>query len=112
LTGGELPALVILDAVTRLQPEALGAEESAVEESFSEDGLLEYPHYTRPAEFRGWPIPEVLASGHHAEIAKWRRRESLRRTLKRRPDLLDRARLTPGDERILAELKEEHDADN
>jgi len=112
LTGGELPALAILDAVTRLQPEVLGAEESAVEESFSEDGLLEYPHYTRPAEYRGWPVPETLLSGHHAEIARWRRRQSLKRTLERRPDLLERARLSPEDQRTLAELKEEHDAGN
>ncbi|MDO8684020.1 MAG: tRNA (guanosine(37)-N1)-methyltransferase TrmD [Armatimonadota bacterium] len=112
LTGGELPALVILDAVTRLLPGVLGAEESAVEESFSEDGLLEYPHYTRPADFRGWAVPEVLLSGNHAEIAKWRRRQSLKRTLERRPDLLQRARLTDKDKRILAELKEDYDADN
>jgi len=109
LTGGELPALVIVDAVTRLQPNVLGAEESAQEESFSEDGLLEYPQYTRPAEFHG-SVPEVLLSGHHGEIAKWRRRESLKRTLLRRPDLLERARLAPEDERILAELREEDDA--
>jgi len=110
LTGGELPALVILDAVTRLQPNVLGSEESAVEESFSEDGLLEYPHYTRPAEFRGWSVPEVLLSGHHGEIARWRRAESLRRTLNRRPDLLERADLCAQDQRVLAELKEEHNA--
>jgi tRNA (guanine37-N1)-methyltransferase len=110
LTGGELPALVILDAVTRLQPNVLGSEESAVEESFSEDGLLEYPHYTRPAEFRGWSVPEVLLSGHHGEIARWRRSESLRRTLNRRPDLLKRAELTAKDQRVLAELKEEDNA--
>ena len=95
LTGGELPALVILDAVARLQPEVLGAKESAVEESFSEDGLLEYPHYTRPAEYRGWSVPETLLSGHHAEIARWRRRQSLKRTLKRRPELLDRQIVSP-----------------
>lgn len=112
LTGGELPALIILDAVTRLQPNVLGSEESAVDESFSEDGLLEYPHYTRPAEFRDWKVPDVLLSGHHGEVDKWRRRESLKRTLKRRPDLLDRAKLTAQDERMLAQLKEEQSADN
>ncbi|MDO8589319.1 MAG: tRNA (guanosine(37)-N1)-methyltransferase TrmD [Armatimonadota bacterium] len=109
LTGGELPALIILDAVTRLQPDVLGSEESVVEESFSEDGLLEYPHYTRPAEFRGWNVPGVLLSGHHGEVSRWRRRESLRRTLKRRPDLLERAKLSAEDARMLVELKEEHD---
>ena len=111
LTGGELPALVILDAVTRLLPNVLGAEESTVEESFSE-GLLEYPHYTRPAEFRGWTVPEVLLSGHHAEIAKWRRLQSLKRTLERRPDLLTQAELSSEDRRMVKKLKEEHDADN
>lgn len=105
LTGGELPALVILDAVIRLIPGVLGAEQSALEESFS-DGLLEYPQYTRPADFRGWTIPEVLLSGHHAEIAKWRRRESLKRTLERRPDLLEAADLSDADRRFLEELKE------
>ena len=105
LTGGELPALVVLDAIVRLLPGVLGAEESAVEESFSE-GLLEYPQYTRPAEFRGWSVPEVLLSGHHAEIAKWRRLQSLERTLQRRPDLLNEARLTESDKKILDQLKE------
>jgi len=105
LTGGELPALVILDAVIRLMPGVLGDEQSALEESFSE-GLLEYPQYTRPADFRGWTIPEVLLSGHHAEIAKWRRRESLRRTLARRPDLLAEATLSESDRRLLSELQE------
>lgn len=106
LTGGELPALVVLDAVTRLLPGALGAEESAVEESFSE-GLLEYPHYTRPAEFRDWRVPEILLSGHHAEIAKWRRKKSLERTVERRPDLIERARLTDEDRKLLVELLSE-----
>lgn len=106
LTGGELPALVVLDAVIRLLPGVLGAEESAVEESFSE-GLLEYPHYTRPSEFRGWQVPDVLLSGHHAEIAKWRRIQSLKRTLERRPDLLEHARLTQKDKELLARLRTE-----
>ena len=105
LTGGELPALVVLDAVARLIPGVLGAEESAIEESFSE-GLLEYPQYTRPADFRGWQVPEMLLSGHHAEIAKWRRIQSLRRTLERRPELLETARLTDEDRKIIDQLKE------
>ena len=106
LTGGELPALVVLDAVTRLLPGVLGDEESAVEESFSED-LLEYPHYTRPAEFRGWKVPDILLSGHHAEIAKWRRMKAIERTLDRRPDLLERAELTKKDKEILHRLQSE-----
>ena len=105
LTGGEIPALVVLDSVVRLIPGVLGGEQSALEESFAE-GLLEYPQYTRPPEFQGWEIPEILLSGHHAEIAKWRRTQSLRRTLQRRPDLLGKARLTEEDRRILDQLKE------
>ena len=87
LTGGELAAMVVIDAVARLLPGVLGAEASAGEESHSQ-GLLEYPHYTRPPEFRGWTVPEILLSGHHAEIARWRREQSLLRTAQRRPDLL------------------------
>ena len=86
LTGGELPALTVIDAVTRLLPSALGSPASAEDDTFSE-GLLEYPHYTRPPDFRGWRVPDVLLSGHHAEIAKWRRKEQFRRTQARRPDL-------------------------
>ena len=88
LTNGGLPAMVIIDAVTRLLPGALGDAESAVDESFSH-GLLEYPHYTRPAEFRGMKVPEMLLSGHHAEIEKWRAEQARQRTAKRRPDLLN-----------------------
>jgi len=88
LTNGGLPAMVIIDAVTRLLPGALGDDESAHDESFSH-GLLEYPHYTRPAEFRGMKVPEVLLSGHHAEIEKWRAEQARKRTAKRRPDLLN-----------------------
>lgn len=91
LTNGALPAMVIIDAVTRLLPGALGHAGSAEEESFSE-GLLEYPHYTRPAVFRGWPVPEILLSGHHADIARWRRQQAMRRTAERRPDLWDKLR--------------------
>jgi tRNA (guanine37-N1)-methyltransferase len=87
LTGGELAAMVVIDAVARLLPGVLGHAESAGDESHSH-GLLEYPQYTRPPEFRGWPVPERLLSGHHAEIAKWRRRQSLERTMERRPDLM------------------------
>jgi tRNA (guanine37-N1)-methyltransferase len=87
LTNGGLPAMVVMDAVTRLLPGVLGDEESALDESFSH-GLLEYPHYTRPAEFRGRRVPEILLSGHHAEIQKWRAEQARRRTVQRRPDLL------------------------
>lgn len=87
LTNGALPAMVVIDAVTRLLPGALGDETSALDESFSR-GLLEYPQYTRPAEFRGMKVPEVLLSGNHAEIAKWRLEQSAKRTAERRPDLL------------------------
>ena len=90
LTNGGLPAMVIIDAVTRLLPGALGDDESAGDESFSH-GLLEYPHYTRPAEFRGMKVPEILLSGHHAEIEKWRAEQARRRTEERRPDLLNRS---------------------
>ena len=88
ISGGELAAMVIIDAVVRLLPEALGDENSAVEESFSQ-GLLEYPQYTRPEEFRGMKVPEILLSGDHAKIAAWRKQQSLERTKKRRPDLLE-----------------------
>ena len=94
LSGGEIPAMVVVDAVVRLLPGALGSAESLDEESY-QDGLLEYPQYTRPAEFRGWGIPDVLLSGNHAQIAAWRRQQRLRRTAARRPDLLAGADLTP-----------------
>ncbi|HZW27427.1 MAG TPA: tRNA (guanosine(37)-N1)-methyltransferase TrmD [Trueperaceae bacterium] len=106
LMGGELPALCVVEAVTRLLPGALGDEESHRQDSFA-SGLLDYPEYTRPAEFRGLGVPEVLLSGHHAKVAAWRRREALRRTLQRRPDLLETADLTPEDERELASLRAE-----
>lgn len=88
LTGGELPALCVIDAVTRFIPGALGDPDGAYDDSFG-NGLLEYPHYTRPEEFRGWKVPEVLLSGNHAAIARWRKEQSLARTRKHRPDLLD-----------------------
>jgi len=103
LTGGELPALIVVDAVARLVPGVLGDEEATAKDSHSA-GLLEYPHYTRPAEFRGWSVPGVLLSGHHGELVRWRRQEALRRTWKRRPGLLRHAPLTDDDRRFLAEL--------
>jgi tRNA (guanine37-N1)-methyltransferase len=99
LSGGEIPALVIVDAVSRLVPGVVGDAESVAADSFSR-GLLDYPHYTRPAEFRGWTVPDVLVSGHHARIEAWRRREALRRTKRERPDLLAEAELDD-DERAL-----------
>ena len=104
LTGGELAALVVMDAVSRLIPGVLGGERSNLEDSF-EDGLLEYPQYTRPKVFEGQEVPLVLLSGDHEKIRLWRRTESLRRTLERRPDLLQQARLTPEDRSILEKLK-------
>ena len=89
LAGGELAALVVVEAVARLLPEVLGNEDSGVEESFT-GGLLEYPQYTRPAEFRGWAVPEVLRSGDHGAVAAWRRTQALLRTAERRPDLIER----------------------
>jgi tRNA (guanine37-N1)-methyltransferase len=105
LTGGELPALVIVDAVARLVAGVVGDEESVARDSFAR-GLLDYPQFTRPADFRGLMVPPLLLSGHHAEIARWRRREALRRTWLTRPDLLERAELSDEDRRVLNELKE------
>jgi tRNA (guanine37-N1)-methyltransferase len=102
LTGGELPALVVLDAVTRLVPGVVGDAASIETDSFV-GGLLDYPHYTRPAEFRGMSVPEVLLSGHHAAIERWRRGERLRRTVTRRPDLLAEADLTESERRLVEE---------
>ena len=101
LSGGELPALVVIEAVARRLPGVLGSETSLAEESHAQ-GLLEYPQYTRPAEFRGWTVPEVLLSGHHAQIAEWRRRQSILRTARRRPDLLARAALSEEERRLVA----------
>ena len=106
LTGGELPALVVIDAVTRLQAGTLGNAESAEDDTFSE-GLLEYPHYTRPPDFRGWRVPDVLLSGHHAEIAKWRRKEQFRRTQARRPDLWAQFVPSKSDQKLLEKLNAE-----
>ncbi len=93
LSGGELAAMVVVDAVVRLLPGVLGSEASAIDDSYA-TGLLEYPQYTRPAVYRGWSVPEVLLSGNHAQIAKWRREQAIRRTLERRPELLDKANLS------------------
>ena len=103
LSGGELPALVIVDAVARLVPGVVGDESSVARDTFAR-GLLDYPQYTRPAEFRGMRVPPVLLSGHHRDIERWRRREALARTLERRPDLLASAALDREDEALLREL--------
>ncbi|HYP30203.1 MAG TPA: tRNA (guanosine(37)-N1)-methyltransferase TrmD [Blastocatellia bacterium] len=106
LSGGEIPAMVVVDAVTRLIPGALGCGESAEQDSFA-DGLLDYPHYTRPAEYRGMKTPDVLLSGNHAEIERWRRRKALQKTRDRRPDLLrDPGGSEPAEE-ILKEIDDE-----
>jgi tRNA (guanine37-N1)-methyltransferase len=130
LSGGELGAAIIVDAVTRLVPGALGNAASSQQESFTANtvetavraageppsstcgsgGLLDYPHYTRPAEFRGMPVPEVLINGNHDEIRKWRRRCTLRKTLRNRPDLLREAELSKEDRKLLAEIEEEENA--
>lgn len=104
LSGGELAAMVVVDAVVRLFPGVVGSEDSLMDESHT-SGLLEYPQYTRLAEFRGWSVPEVLLSGNHAQIAKWRREQALMRTLKRRPDLLDRASLSSEEKQLVAQLR-------
>jgi tRNA (guanine37-N1)-methyltransferase len=103
LTGGELPALIVIDAVARLIPGVLGDEGAAQDDSHA-SGLLEYPHYTRPPEFRGWTVPDVLLSGDHARVAAWRREQSLRRTFERRPDLLRGALLTEADRTLLERI--------
>lgn len=116
LSGGEPAAMVVVDAVVRLLPGVLGSEDSLKEDSHT-DGLLEYPQYTRPAQFRGWPVPEVLLSGNHAQIAKWRRQQSIIRTLKRRPELLDKAKLNTEERQLVSRLitapstEEEHPAE-
>jgi tRNA (guanine37-N1)-methyltransferase len=104
LSGGELPALAVIDAVARLIPGVLGDPDGAWDDSHA-TGLLEYPHYTRPPEFRGWTVPEILLSGDHARIARWRREQALLRTWLRRPDLLDKADLFPKDRQFLAGLE-------
>ena len=103
LTGGELPALVVIDTVVRLLPGVLGSEASPANDSHA-NGLLEYPQYTRPAEYRGWSVPEVLISGNHAQIAKWRREQTIRRTLERRPELLDKNNLCVEEKQLVERL--------
>ncbi len=108
LSGGELAAMVVVDALVRQLPGALGSEESVEEDSHA-TGLLEYPQYTRPQSFRGWEVPEVLLSGNHAAITRWRREQSLRRTIKRRPDLLERAALSDEERRVIKRMEREED---
>lgn len=103
LSGGELPAMVLMDGVMRFVPGALGNEESAGRESFSFDGLLEYPQYTRPADFRGLTVPDVLLMGHHANILSWQRQKAIEKTARNRPDLLKNAALTQKERDLLAE---------
>ena len=104
LTGGEIAALVLVDAVSRLLPDFLGNPESKLCESFSQN-LLEYPQYTRPADYKGWEVPDVLISGNHAEIERWRKKESLRKTFKRKPDLLKKVKLSAEDKKNLDKIK-------
>lgn len=106
VSGGELPAMMLMDAVLRLVPGVLGDIQSAEQDSFS-DGLLDCPHYTKPLEFQGMGIPDVLRSGNHALIAEWRLKQSLQRTLERRPDLLEKRSLIPKEIRLLQEIKQE-----
>jgi tRNA (guanine37-N1)-methyltransferase len=106
ITGGELAALIVIDAITRLLPGALGDPDGASDDSHAM-GLLEYPHYTRPAEFRGWRVPDILLSGDHAKIARWRREQALQRTRRRRPDLLEKAELTKDDVKFLDKIEKE-----
>lgn len=106
LSGGELAAMVIVDAVSRFVTGVVGDERSVAEDSFAR-GLLDYPHYTRPAEFQGWTVPDVLLSGHHGQIDRWRRREAIRRTLKRRPELLEGASLEASEDTLYRELLRE-----
>jgi len=111
LTGGELAAMVVVDAVSRLIPGVLGSDDSSESDSHS-NGLLEHPHYTRPPVFRGWDIPEVLLSGNHARIDRWRRKESLRRTLKRRPDMLEKITLSKADRKLIDEILDEENPED
>lgn len=107
LTGGELPALILIDAIARLLPDVLGDPTGAEDDSHAM-GLLEYPHYTRPPEFRGWKAPDVLLSGDHAKIDKWRREQALERTFRKRPDMLEKAELSKADMKFIEKLKKEN----
>jgi tRNA (guanine37-N1)-methyltransferase len=106
VSGGELPAMIVVDAVSRLVPGVVGDEQSVAEDSFAR-GLLDFPHYTRPAEFAGMKVPDVLLSGHHADVRRWRRKTALARTLDRRPDLLENAALDDEDRTLLDEIVKE-----
>jgi len=106
LTGGELPAMILVDVITRLLPGVLGDPDGAMDDTHA-SGLIEYPHYTKPPEYRGWKVPEVLLSGNHAEIDRWRRQQSLIRTLKRRPDMLHKADLSDDDRKFLGKNLDE-----
>lgn len=110
LTGGELPALILIDSIARLIPGALGDPDGAQDDSFA-SGLLEYPHYTRPADFRGWRVPEILLSGNHAKIERWRRDQALLRTYKRRPELIDKVELGKKDIKFLEQLKQQQNTE-
>ncbi|HRS96940.1 MAG TPA: tRNA (guanosine(37)-N1)-methyltransferase TrmD, partial [Smithella sp.] len=105
LTGGELAAMVLIDVVSRFIPDVLGNPESAASESFSEN-LLEYPQYTRPAQYKNWAVPEILLSGNHAQIEQWRRHESLKKTYRRRPDLLKEVKLSEEDKKYLEKISQ------
>jgi tRNA (guanine37-N1)-methyltransferase len=105
LSGGELAAMIVAEAVIRLVPGVLGSAESTIDDSHT-TGLLEYPQYTRPDTFRGWAVPEVLLSGNHAQIARWRREQAISRTLQRRPDLLDKAKLSPEERELMDRLQQ------
>jgi tRNA (guanine37-N1)-methyltransferase len=109
VSGGELPAMIVVDAVSRLIPGVVGDEQSVAEDSFAR-GLLDYPHYTRPAEFAGLKVPDVLLSGHHADVRRWRKKSALARTLDRRPDLIESASLDAEDRALLDEILEERRA--
>jgi tRNA (guanine37-N1)-methyltransferase len=111
LTGGEIPAMVVIDSIIRLLPGVLGSEESPLDDSHA-SGLLEYPQYTRPADYRGWKVPEILLSGNHAEIARWRREQIIHRTMERRPELLEKANLGNEDKRLVKRLTTNRSQDN
>jgi tRNA (guanine37-N1)-methyltransferase len=110
VSGGELPAMIVVDAVSRLVPGVVGDEQSVAEDSFAR-GLLDYPHYTRPAEFAGMKVPDVLLSGHHADVRRWRRKTALARTLDRRPELIEQAVLDEEDRKLLEEILKERKGD-
>ena len=111
LTGGEIPAMVVVDAVVRLIPGVLGSEDSLLGDSYT-SGLLEYPQYTRPADYNGFKVPEILLSGNHAKVAKWRRERVIRRTLERRPELLNETNISNEDKQLIKCLMAKQSQDN